>query len=164
MNPPPQRTVTGGAAPHRWNLPLNQRTVLVTTDVLRAVRGVDAEVIHAAVDDFRLRWVFNIAVDPAKARELRFWAKEVIAPEFTRTLSFAAALQEILGENRTRWRGAEIQQLLLISRPTIMRLHHHGDLPGKVVRGTFWTARPAVENFLRTRWVSAPLVFKRGNS
>jgi hypothetical protein len=160
MNSP----ATGYPVPPGLNVSFSRRTVLVTTDVLRAVRGVDAETIHAAVDDFELRWVFNISADPARVRELRFWTKEIIAPEFTRRLNLAKAINEILGEGRSRWRGVEIQHLLLVSRPTIMRLHRHGDLPGKVVKGTFWTPRPALESFLRTRWHSAALGGKGASS
>jgi len=163
MNTETEGTVRSDAGRQPLKCWLNRRTVLVTTDVLRAVRGVDAESIYDAVDNFRLRWVFNISTDPAKVRELRFWAKEAIAPEFTQRLKLAGVMTQILGPDRARWSGSEIQQLLLVSRPTVMRLHRHGVLPGKVVRRTFWTTRQELEHFLQKRWVSAGLGLKEGN-
>ena len=135
------------------NLSISQRTVLVSMDMVRAALGVDADTVTAKVEAGELRWVFNVALGD-EMRELRFWAKEIIAPEFTADIAVGEAIKQILGTERTRWRGTEIQHLLLVSRPTVMRLKDSGELPGEIVGGTFWCKRAALETFLRGRLAS----------
>ena len=55
-------------------LPLRiaQRTVFLGVDVVRAMRGCDAETVFSMVDNGELRWVFDISLDQ-DTRELRFW-------------------------------------------------------------------------------------------
>jgi hypothetical protein len=130
------------------NLSISQRTVLVTMDMVRAALGLDADSVMARVEAGELRWVFDIATG-SQISELRFWAKEIIAPEFCAGLTLAQAMKEILGSERARWRGTEIQHLLLVSRPTVKKLHDDGRLPGDLVNGTFSFRRAAVESFLR---------------
>ena len=140
----------GGPLQRGLNLPLSTRTVLVTLDTLRSVLGVDADSILAKVEAGELRWVFNVAVGD-DVRELRFWAKELIAPEFVTNLTIKQAIAEILGSQRARWRGTEIAQLLLVSRPTIMRLVNTEELPGDVIGGVIQVPRASLEKFLLAR-------------
>jgi hypothetical protein len=128
---------------------LSQRTVLVPTDVVRAVLGVDTEAVVEKVDAGELMWVFNVSAK-SNIRELRFWVRELQSPECGR-LSSEEAVQRILGDRRQRWCGTQIQQLLMISRPSVMRWHRAGDLPGEKVGRTFWTTRTALEQFLTSR-------------
>lgn len=138
-------------AQRHLNFPLSQRTVLVTVDMVRAVRGVDADSVFAAVDNGNLKWVFDVAPEinsaDRKVRELRFWAAEIIGPEFVAKLSIAEAIKSILGEHRQEWRGTQIEQLLLVSRPTVMRLNHSGNLPGEIIKGALRVGRPQLEQF-----------------
>jgi hypothetical protein len=133
------------------SLPLSQRTVLVTTDVVRAVLGVDAETVTAKVDKGELQWVFDVSVSGGTrpVREFRFWARELMSPEGC-PFTPEQAVQLILG-TRPRWRGVEIQQLLLTSRPSVMRWHRSGDLPGEVSGNNFWVTRQRLERFLTSR-------------
>jgi hypothetical protein len=99
-----------------------------------------------------LQWVFNVSVGKSNIRELRFWARELQSPECGRMAS-GQALQHILGE-REEWCGSQIQQLLMISRPSVTRWQRSGDLPGRKVGRTFWTTRAALEQFLKERLCS----------
>jgi hypothetical protein len=140
-------------AQRHLNLSISQRTVLVTVDMVRAALGVDADSVIAKVEAGELRWVFDVSCG-GSISEWRFWAKEIIAPEFCAGLTLAGAMKEILGSERARWRGTEIQHLLLVSRPTVKKLHDDGALPGDIVGGTFSFRRATLETFLRQRLAS----------
>ena len=144
-------TINGPCGTHqkRLNLSLSARTVLVTTDAVRAALGVDADTIAAKVDAGELRWVWNVALGREIA-ELRFWAREIVAPEFVADYTPAKVVAEILGI-RSRWRGVELAQLLLVSRPTIMRLVDAGELKGEIVNGAIHVWRAPLEKFLLAR-------------
>jgi len=132
------------------NLPINHRTVLVTMEMVRANLGVDAESVQAKVDAGEIRWIWNVATGE-RISELRFWAKELIAPEFCAGLNLEQVINQLLGEVRLIWRGVEIEHLLLVSRPTVKKLCDEGALAGEIVGGTFHFRRAAVVNFLRAR-------------
>jgi hypothetical protein len=141
-------------AQRHLNLSISQRTVLVTVDMVRAALGVDADSVTAKVDAGELRWVWDVSCGTGAVRELRFWAKEIIAPEFTRAQSLPQVVAEVLGKERLRWRGTEIAHLLLVSRPQIFRLHEAGDLAGEIVGGTLYVTRAVLEKFLIKRRVA----------
>ena len=141
------------AQQRQLNIPVSARTVLVTTEVVRAARGVDADTVSAQVDAGELRWVWDVSNGEGDVRELRFWAREIIAPETVTDLTPAAVVGMVLGKDRARWRGVELAQLLLVSRPHIFRLHEAKELPGEIVGGTLYVARAAVEKFLMKRRV-----------
>ena len=141
-------------AQRQLNLSISQRTVLVTVDMVRAARGVDADTISAQVDAGELRWVWDVSNGTGAVRELRFWAREIIAPELCAELTPAAVVKMILGADRARWRGVELAQLLLVSRPHIFRLHEGGELKGEIVSGTLYVPRLVVEKFLTQRRVN----------
>jgi hypothetical protein len=145
------------------NLSISQRTVLLPVESLRVHLGVDADTILARIDGGDYRWVFDVSsvkqrrLNSAKhVRELRLWAREIVAPEVTRDLSPKAAVAEILGA-RERFYGTEIAQLLLVSRPQIFRLHESKELSGDIVGGKLWVQRAALETFLHKRLVNADL-------
>ncbi len=128
----------------------SRRTALVSLDVVRAVLGVDAVTVASLVDSGELAWVFDVSATKSSQRELRFWTRELFAPEQCR-MSPTRALQMILGKGRQRWRGSEIEQLLLASRASILRWNRAGDLPGETVDHTFWVTREALTGFLKSR-------------
>lgn len=149
-------------AQRHLNLSISNRTVLVTGDMVRAALGVDADTITAKVDAGEFRWVWDVtAVEGREARvegrirELRFWAKEIVAPQFVARLGVREALAEILGQDRQRFRGTELQHLLLVSRPQIKRLRDEGLLAGEIVGSTLWVNRSVVETFLTKRLVNS---------
>lgn len=147
-------------AQRSFNLSISQRTVLVTVDALRVHLGVDADTVLGRIDAGEYRWVFDVSSvrqrrfhSSKHVRELRVWAREIIAPETTARLDEAAAIGEIIG-NRARYYGTEIAQLLLVSRPQIFRLHENDDLCGDIVGGKLWVKRSVLVEFLTRRLAS----------
>jgi hypothetical protein len=141
-------------AQRHLNLSISQRTVLVTVDMVRAALGVDADSVTAKVDAGELRWVWDVSSGTGSVRELRFWTKEIIAPEFTRAQTLPQVVAELIGKDRARWRGTEIEHLLMVSRPQIFRLREAGDLCGDIVGRTLYVTRAVLEKFLIKRRVS----------
>ncbi len=134
-------------------MPFPIQVQLVPVAVLRALRGITADAIQDAVDAGRLKFVWNINPRGNRGQicQLRFWIRELLAPGSVAHLSLAAAIGAILGERRTQWRGAEIAQMLLVSRPTIHHLNRGRVLAGRIQGNTLWIARPALERFLTDR-------------
>ena len=62
------------------------------------------------------------------------------------------AIAVILGEHRSRWRGVEVAQMLMVSRPQIHWLRKRRMLEGKIVGNTLWIQRAALEKFLTSRY------------
>jgi hypothetical protein len=130
--------------------PLNHRTVLVKVDFILDVRGVSADVAYDMADG-GLQWVWNVAVDPAgKIRDLRFWSREVIAPETTRGLDINDVIDLILGTRKNLHAG-EMCHLLRVRRPTLLELRE--ELGGHLgVHGADFP--PAgLRDFLKARWL-----------
>ena len=130
------------------NISIAARTVLMSMETVRAVLGVDADTINARIESGEIRWVWDVALG-ADVRELRFWAKEFIAPALC-PANPKAVVAEILG-TRERFRGTEIAQMLLVSRPTILRLVMNSELAGDIISGVIQVKRAALEKFLLTR-------------
>ena len=139
-----------GGFPLSRQFAFSRRTALVSIDVVRAVLGVDAITVSNLVETGELGWVFDLSTTKNSQRELRFWTRELFAPELCR-MSTCRALQLILGKSRPRWRGTEIEQLLLASRASVLRWHRAGDLPGETVDHTFWATRESLAAFLKSR-------------
>ena len=125
------------SAQRLFNLPISARTVLVDLQTVRAARGVDAESIVALVDNGELQWVFDLGLGGGDIRELRFWAREIIAPETVTNLKLSAVVDSILGNGATIRRG-EIERQWVISAPHVMRLVRAEEIkeiaPGKICR------------------------------
>jgi len=128
----------------------SRRTALVSIDVVRAVLGVDAITVGTMVEAGDLAWVFDVSATKSSQRELRFWTRELFEPELCH-MSPSRALQSIMGKSRQRWRGTEIEQLLLASRASVLRWNRAGDLPGETVDHTFWASRESLAAFLKSR-------------
>ena len=135
------------------NFTISARTALVTLDTVRAALGVDADTVNARVEAGEIRWVWNVALGREIA-ELRFWAREFTQPEIVAAADYSPAkvVAEIIG-SRSRWRGVEIAQLLLVSRPTIKSLVDSRALKGEVVNGAIHVWRGPLEKFLLARLV-----------
>ncbi len=142
------------------NLSLHQRTVLVTTETARAALGVDAETLMTRVESGGLRWVFDVsAVDggprDGRLRELRFWVREIIAPETTRTLTPAQVVEQVVGTpSREHLRSGEVAHLLLVSDPHVGRLWQRGMLPGVIAGRALKLRRDGLVKFLNERLVA----------
>jgi excisionase family DNA binding protein len=154
-------------SPHQplLNLALHQRTALVTVETARAALGIDADSVLARIDAGLLRWSWDVSASaspspstPSTLREIRLWARELIAPELCADLDPAHAIRLVIGLDRDRLRAVEVAQLLLISRPTIMRLVAAGELQGPRMGHAQLVQRPSLAAFLARRLISQPLV------
>jgi hypothetical protein len=141
-------------SPTATNLALNPRTVLVKVDSVMDTRGVSADKIFEMADGDGLQWVWNVAVNPkSKIRDLRFWAREVIAPEMTRGLSLEQVIAFILGDRKI-FHAGDVCQLLRVRRPTLRSLRKM--LGGKLQsRGGALFPRAGLFEFLKLRWIGA---------
>ncbi len=138
-------------------LPLNVRTVLVTTDTASATLGLDTDTIIArAESQYRFVWDVSAAPRPMphaprpsrSVRELRFWAREIIAPETCTALELPAVIRVILGD-RAFFHPGEVNILLRITRPTRLALGKCGALQRQA--GTGFYPRATLEHFLTNR-------------
>lgn len=127
------------------------QTQLVTVDFLRAVRGISADAIQASVESGELRFVWDVSTGE-RITALRFWIKEIVTPGSVVRATMPEAIAAILGEHRCRWRGVEVAQMLMVSRPQIHWLRKRRALDGKVVGNTLWIQRAALEKFLTSRY------------
>lgn len=131
------------------SLRVEQRTVLVTVDAVRGKFVCDAESVWAMVDNGELRWAFDVALGLGGSssssssnhkRKLRFWTRELIAPETTRGLELDAVVASILGVHRTELRRGEIERQWIVSAQHVMRLVKSGQLklsrPGHITRAS----------------------------
>ena len=140
------------------NLTLNQRTVLVKVDSVMDVRGVSADVVYdwadgaaGSISEEGLVWVWNVAVDPAgEKRDLRFWFREVIAPETTKKLDLDEVIALVLGD-RKNFHAGEVCHLLRVRRPTLIELR--GELNGRLKSSGAFFPRRALRDFLHARWL-----------
>lgn len=134
-------------------LPFSALTQLIPLETVRSMRGLSGEAIMEDVDSGKLRFVWDVSVkgERATVREWRFWLLELTAPTTIAELSPSAGIARILGEHRKIWRGTEIAQMLLVSRPHIHRLNRCRELPAQKRGHTLYINRPAMERFLTRR-------------
>ncbi|MDR3460133.1 MAG: hypothetical protein P4N60_22120 [Verrucomicrobiae bacterium] len=130
-----------------------EKSVLVRRDTVETFCGLDGTKISHMIDEGRFRWVWDFNMGEGCQRELRFLALEIFRPEITKPFTLENAIKVVLGETRQNFGGGEIVRRLRISRPSLNHLYHKGNLPGVISGGTITVARPALETFLRTRWI-----------
>lgn len=123
-------------------------TPLVEIGTVRAVRRVDADTIHDEVDEGKYRWVWNVSALRGEIRELRFWTRELHEPAAVANLSVPEVVNQILGP-QAEWRGPEIAQLLIVSRPTVHRLQ--AELGAVLVGGVIKCRRDGLARWLKAR-------------
>jgi len=138
-------------------------TVLVGMETARAMLGMDGEEVLEQIEQGRFRWVWDISSRPAvggpapgpprlkRHRAPRFWLQELQAPDLCRELTLEQVLEALLGQGRASWPATRVAQLLLCSRPAILRLVRAGELTGPVRDGARLIARADLEAFLRRR-------------
>lgn len=133
------------------NLPINRRALLLTVDTVAASRGVTPETVYEDVDSGRLLWVWNVAANPnGTIRDLRFFAQEVIAPEFAKRQTLAQVIK-LLVPQREWLRNWELEHLLAVRRPTLVALRE--ELRAVVADGAVRIPRAALVNFFQRRIV-----------
>ena len=136
-------------------LSVSARTVLIDLNTVRATRGISTRKVNALVESGALLWVFNMGrMNTEKPiLELRFWLPEIIDAEAVIHLKISEVIQKILPESRQKISGSEIGQWFLVSRPTVQRI---GLETGGVVKDRILhVKRPALEDYLRKRWLGA---------
>lgn len=133
------------------NLKLHQRTALVTVETARSVKGVDAQTILGMIDTGELPFAFNIATQNA-VREIRLWARDLIAPDARIPLS--TAIEAIIGTARPQLRAGEVAHILVCHGATIMRMVDLGLLSGPLVGHTRHITRESLASFLYQRHLS----------
>jgi hypothetical protein len=136
---------------------VSRRTELLPTDAAGAFLGLDNDTMIARAES-QYRWVWNVSasVRPqtpdarprTRIRELRFLAREIIAPDSVGTLAFPEVLSLILGD-RQNFHPGDVGLLLRITRPTRLELGKTGDLVR--VAGSHFYTRSSLENFLSNR-------------
>lgn len=129
-------------------------TPLATLNTVRLLRGLSTEAVLALVESGQLRWVFNIATSGRTARELRFWPRELKEPGSVAKLAPALVVNELLGTQRTQFRGSEVADFLCASRQLIQRLHQGRQIAGRIEGHTRWITRQSLAEFLNRRLIA----------
>lgn len=137
------------------------RTILAPIEVLRWKTSLRAETIsdqaYGGKDLFDpgFRWVWNVAANPnGEIRELRFWTREIIAPETTVDLSLDNVINSILPPIRKQYPAGEVANTIFcIGRDLLASLRV--ELNGKLAANSSFFPREGLERFLRTRWLGA---------
>jgi hypothetical protein len=132
-------------------LQISQRAALVTVDVARVVRGVDAESIFAQIEDGTIPWAWDIGLARGR-RELRIWGRCLGGP--TPKADEAGVIDDVIGTHRETLRGSEIERLLCCSAAHVQALHERGCLSGIVAGRTRHIRRDSLAAFLRHRRIS----------
>jgi len=121
---------------------ISPRCTLVGLDFVRSIRGWPAvrvlDCVANGVHRRRLRWVFNVAVNPASpVRELRFWRDELYHKVSSPT-TLEAAVARILGRAGSFTRS-ELEIKWTMNATTISRLIRAGEIfeiQGRLTRST----------------------------
>lgn len=130
----------------------SERVAFVTLAAVRSRFGCAAETVLSRVDDAtredHLRWVFNLSATGGYRRELRFWVREIVAPETCGRLTLAEVVDLILGR-REHFRRGELEIEWVCNHMTISALLRSRALKlqaGKIPRSSLCA-------FLKTRWI-----------
>ena len=139
MHPP---ALSAAPAP-AWSF--SPRVCLVPVSLVRALRGCDADRVISCVGDPLhpqfLRWVFDVAAQPGRMRELRFWKDEILAHHAAgwrptagsrntlcdKSCAPSVAIARILGD-RPDFRRGEIEIQWTMSRVTVLALIRAGEI------------------------------------
>jgi hypothetical protein len=142
---------------------IHPRVTLVTTEVVATMRGISREAAYSLADgglgDECFMWVFNVATNPERERELRWWRRELETPLETRSLSLEEVIRQIVPRRDVLpgqycgLRNWEVGELLRISRMALLTLRE--ELQAEPRNGGIYVPRAALEKFLRTRWCYA---------
>lgn len=136
-------------------LPL-RRTPFCTPAMVRAVRGLSEVQLQMEVDCGRLLWVWNVAANSgARNRDLRFWAREVIAPEMCILLTPTRVVGMLLGDGtRQHWSIAELSLLLMCSKQHVHDLIRTKALPKAKHENKAIIPRAGLQRFLTERMLN----------
>jgi len=134
-------------------LPISARTVLVDLGTVRAVLGLDTVGVLKRVELGHLQWVFDFGQTSRGAkvasgkRELRFWVREIIAPEQCAHLNLAQAVMQIVGADISI-RRTELERRWVVSHVTVFRWIRDREI---YLFGRSEIARQSLADFLMKR-------------
>lgn len=137
-------------------LPL-KHAALVTVEMVRAARGLDARKVSNAVEDGAFLWVWDIGVREDKhraKRELRFLADEITDAARSRTKTLPEIIRTVLGERRQAWSMADFCALALCSHQHVYALVNSGALAVASKPGSMMIPRASLESFLNERRIA----------
>lgn len=130
------------------------RQVLVGIDLAMQQLACDADTVCEMVDDGRVLWVWDVSARPGRARLLRFWFGELLAPALQRSLRVEEVLAAVIGhETERRLRTRTVAEILGLRRQSVSDLVAGGCLRGPIEGHTQWILRESLEEFLRERLV-----------
>jgi hypothetical protein len=116
--------------PPRTELAPSSRVKLVGINTVRAIRGCNAEMVLKSVGDAThpnfIRWAFDVAVKPARTRELRFWMDEICGA-VDKWAEPEIVIGKILGDRKSFPR-TEIEIQWTMSAITISHLVRAGEI------------------------------------
>lgn len=135
---------------------------LVKIDVVAHMLNRSARQIFDLVDggspmEAGLMWVFNLARNSSgHRRDLRFWDSEIKARAAGEAAKYhnqdlAWVLSQIMPVSRQSFPAGEVSRLLQVRHQT--RLSYGEQLPGRRHSCGNTYERPALEHFLRLRWI-----------
>jgi hypothetical protein len=128
---------------------VSSRVKLVNIGMVRAVRGCDARTVRKSVGDAMhpnfIRWVFDVAGNPARNRELRFW-KDEISGDVDKWAEPEIVIGKILGDRKSFPR-TEIEIQWTMSAISISHLVRAGE----ITEGNHELTRASLAAFLERR-------------
>ena len=108
----------------------SSRVKLVGISTVRAIRGCNAEMVLKSIGDAThpnfIRWAFDVAVKPARTRELRFWLEEICGA-VDKWAEPEIVIGKILGDRKSFPR-TEIEIQWTMSAITISHLVRAGEI------------------------------------
>lgn len=135
------------------------RTILATIGAAQFCTGLHRDVLNRAKDGPALfdnyKWVWNVAENLGGEIEcLRFWSRELIAPESVRNWSLDRVIKFILPPNRQQYHTGYVETTLLSISGELLR-GLRVELNGKLGANSSFFPREGLERFLRNRWLGA---------
>jgi hypothetical protein len=128
-------------------LPINPRISLVNSATVRAKHGCDAGRVSQFVDSGKYIWVFNLARQAGRVRDLRFWVSEMLNPSAVAGLSLEEVIKQILPPSRSSFPSGEICLRFMISKPSLGRIRREMGI------GLGVMDREKLAGFLRLCWL-----------
>jgi hypothetical protein len=124
---------------------------LVSPEVVATIRGISRESLYEqSLAGGLYRWVFNVGSNPARERELRFWARELKDPAAVRTVTIKTVIDQILPPGPPM-SNLQVCDLLRVTRPHLFSLR--AELQGKAHNNRIFFARTALVKFFQRRWI-----------
>jgi hypothetical protein len=130
-----------------------RRSVLMPIHYVRLAHLWTVERVKAAVDTGELDWVWDISAGDRDLRILRFWTREVIAPEMCILLRTQTVIGSILG-TRAFWHTAAMGDLLQCSRKHVHDLFDCEAIQRETVEGSVGATWDGLAKFLKERLVT----------